>query len=112
MALSKPLELANGKYWPARKFAHAHFKEMLSRHHDGQRVADPQDHSDLSALLQRYDQARKAGAPSKVGVGIEYFSREKNHGDGWSTSGFHVHRTDGSSVDFSYVDAVMEDVKL
>jgi hypothetical protein len=29
-----------------------------------------------------------------------------NIGDGYATSGFHVHRIDGTSIDFSYIQAV------
>ena len=83
-----------------------HFKAMLARYSLGERVVESADHADLSALLQVYDQALQPGEPTKTGSGIAYFSKQRNAGLGWSTDGFHVHRIDGSSVDFSYIQAV------
>jgi hypothetical protein len=79
---------------------------MLGRYSDGERVSSPSDDSDLRALLALYDSVLPAGVPTKSGVGISHFTRELNTGDGWATSGFHVHRADGSSIDFSFVHAV------
>ena len=79
---------------------------MLARYSIGERVGESADHTDLSALLQVYDGVLPPGAATKIGPGISYFSKQRNTGEGWSTDGFHVHRTDGSSVDFSYIQAV------
>lgn len=102
----KPVQLSNGRKWRTRKDATRHFKEMLARYRDGQTITDASDHSDLAALLMRYDSVLPSGAETKVGGGIRYFSRQRNEGEGWSTPGFHVHRVDGSSTDFSYYNAL------
>lgn len=106
MGKAKPVTLSNGRHWPRQKDALEHFKEMLGRYTTGERVTDPADHADLCALLTRYDASVPPGAETKIGVGIEYFSRERNGGEGYSTEGFHVHRKDGTSIDFSYIHAV------
>jgi hypothetical protein len=107
----KPVHLSNGRKWPTRKDATKHFKEMLARYRDGQMISDAADHSDLSALLERYDSDLSSGALTKTGAGTSYFSRERNEGDGWSTSGFHVHRVDGTSTDFSFYSAIQAEEK-
>lgn len=104
--MAKPVHLPNGKNWRLQKEALGYFKAMLARYSIGDRVDNPTDHSDLSALLQRYDAVLPPGEATKTGTGIAYFSKQRNSGEGWSTDGFHVHRTDGSSVDFSYIQAV------
>ncbi|MCR5882171.1 DCL family protein [Rhizobacter sp. J219] len=103
--MTKPVTLPNGKSWRLQKEALDYFKAMLARYTLGQRVTESADHADLSALLQVYDGVLPPGE-AKAGMGIEYFSKQRNSGEGWSTDGFHVHRTDGSSVDFSYIQAV------
>lgn len=102
----KPVRLANSRSWPTQKDALQHFKAMLGRYSNGERVTDLADHDDLSALLTRYDATVAPGQTSKSGSGIAYFSRERNVGEGWATDGFHVHRIDGTSDDFSYISAV------
>lgn len=104
--MAKPVTLPNGKNWRLQKEALDYFKAMLARYTLGERVTESADHADLSALLQVYDGVLLSGETTKTGTGIEYFSKQRNNGDGWSTDGFHVHRTDGSSVDFSYIQAV------
>lgn len=104
--MPKPVHLSNGSKWPSRKDAIEHFKKMLARYADGERVSDSADESDLRALLARYDSVVPAGSPTKAGVGVDHFSRQRNTGEGWTTPGFHVHRTDGTSVDFSFYSAV------
>jgi hypothetical protein len=79
---------------------------MLARHTVGERVVNPQDHADLVALIAVYDSVLPPGTPSKAGTGIAFFSKQSNRGDGWSTDGFHVHRSDGTQIDFSYKEAV------
>lgn len=103
--MTKPVTLANGRAWSSKKDALLHFKNMLARYSVGQRVSDMTDHGDLVALLEKYDKSARQGE-SKTGCGIDFFSKEQNSGEGWSTAGFHVHRLDGSSDDFSYRDAV------
>ena len=103
--MAKTVSLPNGKNWRLQKEALEYFKAMLARYTLGERVTESADHADLSALLQVYDGVLPQGE-AKGGVGIEYFSKQRNSGEGWSTDGFHVHRTDGSSVDFSYIQAV------
>ena len=103
----KRVALSNGRQWRTQGQALQHFKDMLSRYSTGQSIdAASDDHNDLQALLVRYDSVLGPGEETKVGVGIGYFSRQRNVGDKWVTDGFHVHRTDGTSTDFSYIDAV------
>lgn len=104
--MPKSVILSNGRQWRSRKDATAHFREMLGRYKDGEKVSNPADDNDLRALIIRYDSVIVAGSPTKTGTGVAYFSRQRNSGDGWATSGFHVHRTDGTSVDFSFYRAV------
>jgi hypothetical protein len=104
--MPKPVSLANGRNWSTRTEALAHFKKMLAKYSVGEVISDPLDHNDLEALLRLYDSVLPAGAPTKIGVGVHHFSKERNSGAGCSTEGFHVHHTDGTSDDFSYIDAV------
>ena len=69
-------------------------------------MESPIDHADLCALLQSYDASLPVGSLTKTGCGISHFSKQHNFAEGWTTDGFHVHRTDGSSIDFSYIEAV------
>lgn len=107
----KSVQLSNGRTWRTQADALAHFKQMLARYSNGDRVEDTTDHDDLAALLERYDGAITDGGPSKIGVGIDHFRRQCNAGIGWSTDGFWVHRTDGTSIDFSYISAVKSQPK-
>ena len=104
--MAKPVQLANGRSWPTQKDALDHFREILARYASNQRIDTPEDHDDLCALLIRYDMTATSGQGTKRGSGIAYFSRERNVGEKWSTDGFHVHRTDGSAIDFSYIRAI------
>lgn len=103
--MAKPVELTNGEVFKSKKAAEQHFREMLARYNDGDHISDYQDHSDLSALLERFDLLVSDG-PSKIGAGISRFERRLNKGDGWSSPGFWVIRVDDSPTDFSYVQAV------
>jgi hypothetical protein len=98
--------LSNGRSWPTRKAASAHFRDLLGRYGDGDTITDATDHEDLCALLELYDSTVLPGGVTKAGAGVKYFSRRRNFGEGWSTSGFHVHRVDGTSIDFSFYHAV------
>lgn len=106
--MAKPVELPNGRSWPTQGAAKEHFKEMLHRYADEAVVTDLQDHEDLVALLQRYDEAPDTVAP-KIGCGVEALFRRRNVGQGYSTPGFWVRRTDGSETDFSYIQAVRQE---
>lgn len=70
-------------------------------------ISDPADHTDLVALIDRYDPVLEAvGEPTKGAGQIAHFERRLNTGTGWSTSGFWIVRQDGTETDFSYIDAV------
>lgn len=103
--MAKSIELSNGRIFKTKKAAKKHFKEMLARYCDGEHVQDIEDHSDLSALLERFDLLVSDGF-SKIGSGIKRFERRLNKGDGWSSPGFWVVRVDDTSTDFSYPQAV------
>jgi hypothetical protein len=84
-----------------------HYKAVLHRYQDGQRVSDQADHADLVALIERYDPVLDAvGEPTKGDGQIAHFERRLNTGTGWSSSGFWVIRQDGTATDFSYIWAV------
>jgi len=102
----KPVQLSNGRSWRTQKEALKHFKDMLARYSIGDRVSESNHHDDLVALIERYDALLSSRDQTKGGGGIEFFSKQRNVGDGWTTEGFHVHRRDGTSIDFSYIDAV------
>lgn len=104
--MAKPVELSNGREWKTKKAAEQHFRDMLARYRNDEHILDYQDHSDLSALLERFDLLVSDG-PSKIGAGIKRFERRLNKGDGWSSPGFWVVREDDTLTDFSYVQAVV-----
>lgn len=104
--MAKPVELSNGQMFKTKKAAEQHFRDMLARYRDGEHISDYQDHSDLSALLERFDLLVSNG-PSKIGAGIKRFERRLNKGDGWSSPGFWVVRVDNTPTDFSYPQAVV-----
>lgn len=104
--MTKAVRLPNGRYWRSQGEALSHFKAMLARYPVGQRVTDAGDQADPAALVTVYDSVLPAGSETKAGPGIAFFSKQTNRGDGWSTDGFHVHRVDGTEIDFSYVEAV------
>ena len=84
-----------------------HYKAVLHRYQDGQRVSDQADHADLVALIERYDPGLDAvGEPTKGDGQIAHFERRLNTGTGWSSSGFWVVRRDRTATDFSYIWAV------
>lgn len=104
--MAKPVELSNGQTFKTKKAAEQHFRDMLARYSDGDDISDYQDHSDLSALLERFDLLVSDG-PSKIGAGIKRFERRLNKGDGWSSPGFWVTRIDNTPTDFSYIQAIV-----
>jgi Protein of unknown function (DUF3223) len=104
--MSKSVLLSNGCSWKTQTEAKEHFRQMLARYKTGDQISSPDDHSDLCALLVPYDACLDPGQPTKIGVGIDHFSRQVNIGPKWSSPGFHVHRIDGTSIDFSFIEAV------
>lgn len=104
--MTRSIKLSNGQYWEKFGDASKHFTEMLGRYAIGDEVTDPKDHDDLYALLIRYESILATDHPSKIGCGIEYFTKETNSSSKWSSDGFWLHRTDGSSCDFSLKKAL------
>ena len=98
------ITLSTGRIFNSKKEALKHFKDMLHRYSDGDRIQSP-DNQDLSGLLNRYDSFIDRGC-SKIGAGISHFSRKRNVFNGFSSPSFWVHRVDGSSTDFSYITAI------
>lgn len=76
----KAVTLPNGTNWKTQTAALAHFKNMLARYGDNEVVDSFEDHDDLLALLERYDQTN-LGDVSKLGSGIERFERRLNRGE-------------------------------
>lgn len=99
--------IIGSRSFQTQKSALAHYKALLYRYQDGQRISVPEDHADLVALIERYDSLLEAvGEPVKGGGQIGHFERRLNIGTGWSNSGLWVVRRDGSETDFSYIHAV------
>lgn len=104
--MAKPVEIGTRSF-RTQKSALDHYKALLHRYQDGQRITDQSDHTDLVALIERYDPALDAvGEPTKGDGQIAYFERRLNTGVGWSSSGFWIVRQDETATDFSYIDAV------
>lgn len=103
--MAKPVQLANGRSWQTQSAAKAHFKEILNRHIDEQRVTATTDHNDLLALLEAYDHEIPEHA-KKSGLGVDHFFRDRDQEHGGLTSCFYVKRSDGTAIDFSYLRAV------
>ena len=108
--MTKSIALSNGKSWRTQTAALEHFKSMLARYEDGDVVDGLEDHDDLIALLERYDMC-DLSLQSKIGAGIKHFERRLNRGDGFSSSGFWLVRSDGTETDFSYISAVKGEPK-
>jgi len=89
--MAKRVELETQTF-PNQKQAREFFKAILYRHEIGSVIPDP-DHSDLAALLLRHPEAL-----SKIGSGVSHFTVMKAI---QGTQCFCLHRTDGSSTDFS-----------
>ena len=104
--MAKPVAIGSRSF-RTQSSALEHFKVLLHRYQDGQRIVDPGDHADLVALIERYDPVLEAvGEPGKGAGQIAHFERRLNTGTGWSSSGFWIVRQDGTATDFSYIDAV------
>lgn len=104
--MPKPLTLKNGKSWRTQALAKGHFKDMLARHKNGQKVTDPSDHGDLLALLDCYDRDVLLPRETKTGSEVEYFFRDRDTEHPGNTDCFHVRRTDGTIIGFSTIRAV------
>ncbi|WLW61889.1 DUF3223 domain-containing protein [Achromobacter aegrifaciens] len=104
--MAKPITLSNGRHWKTRKAAEDHFIQMLARYTLDEIVHAGADHDDLVALLQHYDRVVESGQPTKIGVGIERFTKGQARGMGYTSECFFVHRLDGSSDDFSIGKAI------
>lgn len=104
--MAKPVPLPNGRHWKTRKAAEEHFIQMLARYELNDFVPAGPDHDDLSALLQHYDRVLPTGQSTKIGVGIERFSKGQVRGMGFTSECFFVRRLDGSSDDFSIGKAI------
>jgi len=100
--MAKPVVIGSRSF-RTQSSALDHYKALLHRYQDGQRIADPADHTDLVALIERFDPVLDAvGEPTKGAGQIAHFERRLNTGTGWSTSGFWiVRRQDGTETDFS-----------
>jgi hypothetical protein len=104
--MTKFVRLPNGRQWRSQGEALGHFKSMLARHSIGERVISANDHADLKALVSVYDEDLPVGSQTKSGPGIDFFSKQTNRGERWSSEGFHIHRVDRTQIDFSYIEAV------
>ena len=101
--MAKPVAIGSRSF-RTQKSALDHYKSLLNRYQDGQRISDSGDHTDLVALIERYDPILEGvGEPAKGCGQIGHFERRLNTGTGWSNSGFWVVRQDGSATDFSYI---------
>lgn len=89
--MAKKVEIETRSF-PNQKTAREFFCEILYRYEIGVIIPDP-DHSDLAALVIRHPDAL-----SKIGSGISAFTIMKAI---QGTQCFCLHRTDGSSTDFS-----------
>jgi hypothetical protein len=95
MGKAIPIELPSITF-PKQSDAIEYFKQMLGRYSNGQRINE-EDSLLLAQLLLRHPD-------DKIGVGVEYFYKERNPEQ--PTSGFHVMRTDGDWTDFSYIRCI------
>lgn len=100
------VRLANGRCWQRSSEAIEHFGAMLRRYEIGQRITTAEDHSDLLALVAHYDSSCPPGSRTKTGRGIHFFSKQINLTSTHRAACFHIHRLDGTVVDFSYRKAV------
>lgn len=85
--MAKAMKLSNGREFSSQKAATVHFRAILHAYADGDEIIDATHHSDLVALLERYDDAI-TDTSSKIGTGIVRFERRLNVGAGFATPGF------------------------
>lgn len=63
--MAKPVVIG-ARAFSTQSSALEHFKSLLHRYRDGQRISNPDDHADLVALLDRFDPVLEAvGEPAK-----------------------------------------------
>ena len=67
------ITLSNGRTWRMKAAALSHFKATLAHYADGNVAEDRNDHDDLVALLEPYDEAITDG-PSKTDDPFRTFS--------------------------------------
>jgi hypothetical protein len=91
-----PLQIG-GLYFPTRKAASEHFREILWGRPRYARLTEP-DHTHLRWLVERHHEYVQ-----KAGAGIDYFIIVDTV---YSAVGFNIVRIDGSTVDFSYITAL------
>lgn len=104
--MAKPVVIGPMNF-PTQLAALNHYKTILHHYKDGEHIREPEHHSDLVALVDRFDDILKGVGELAKGDGkITRFEKRKNTGTGWSSSGFWIVRRDGSETDFSYIDAV------
>ncbi|QYY34914.1 DCL family protein [Ruficoccus sp. ZRK36] len=95
MGKAKPVELPS-KTFSTTGEATQFFKDMLGRYSNKHRDRiNEKDSVLLYELLLRHPEQEQ-----KIGAGVDYFYKDKN--EDYPTRGFHLHRVDGSSTDFSY----------
>lgn len=103
--MAKRISLSNGRVWNTQKAATDHFRTLRDRYPDGLPIEDANDHSDLVALVERFDAAH-GESELKAGSGIDHFEVRTNFGAGGATRGFWIIRKDGSETDFSFIWAI------
>ncbi len=90
--MAKPVVIGSLSF-RTQKSALDHYKALLHRYQDGDRISDPGDHADLMAIIERYAPILdEVGEPAKGCGQIDHFERRMNTGTGWSNSGFWVVR--------------------
>lgn len=101
----KALKLPNGSMWASQRDAEEHFRGIREKFPPGTQIRPGSEYEDLLALLKLYDTNWPANE-SKIGSGVSYFETRVNRTNGGRTIGFWVVRTDGSSIDFSFIKAI------
>jgi len=100
--MAQGVELSNGRSWRSVSATKRFFRELRDRYPLNTPIDDPVDHSDLAALLERFDAAHPH-EESKIGVGIAHFEVRRNYDAPKPTDGFWVVRVDDSATDFSFI---------
>lgn len=107
--MAKPLTLSNGRTFKSQKSAEDHFRSIRDSYEEGNHIDDSAHHADLLSLLERYD-ALILDGPAKSSGGVAHFFWRMNvnpeGGPRWASRGFWLTRKDGTTTDFSFLDAV------
>ncbi|EAV44217.1 putative (AF322013) ID483 (Bradyrhizobium japonicum) [Stappia aggregata IAM 12614] len=101
----KAVKLPNGAVWASQKDAEAHFREIRDKFPPRNKIGPGPEFEDLLALLTLYD-INWPAEESKIGSGVSYFETRINRTNGGRTIGFWVVRSDGTSLDFSFIKAI------